>query len=477
MNRSLLRIFLIKGVLAVYILTSSASGQELYSGTNYNVFICPDSVITVWGTNYDGILAAGHTDSAIMSNTVDTMGLIKHVWTGKRQVVVQRQDGTFWTWGRRFFDIRGDDDIVGTDCFPVPIELPSTVAKLSFGESHVAVLHADGSVTTWGAGSFGRLGNGSESSSFDTFQNVPILDVVDVVCGQYHCLVLKRDGTLWTWGMNASGSLGIARLPDRSLVPVQVDSIPPIAKISVGWSESEGPSHTTVLDRSGSVWTWGYNAHGALGNGTTAVGRVPRKLTSMPPIADVASGAGFSCALDSAGRVWIWGTNGRYEMGVDVGKFSTTPRLVGGLATVTDVHTGDFHTMVRTKDNGWWGWGWNAYGQILPSNPTLYLPITQVPISCLTTTVQEQRDPTDGGEFYPNPTSGLVHIVKADGQAHTYAKSIVSTMNVNGEVLPVAATESDRTIDVDLSGCSDGVYFIMINYGSAVRFFKLSLIR
>ncbi|MBK9183963.1 MAG: hypothetical protein IPM83_12820 [Ignavibacteria bacterium] len=112
----------------------------------------------------------------------------------------------------------------------MPIDLPNTVVKVSFGESHCVLLHSDGTLSTWGAGSLGRLGNGSESNSLDTFQKVPISDVVDVVCGQYHCVALKRDGTLWTWGMNSMGSLGIGRTPDRSLVPVHIDSVPPLRR-------------------------------------------------------------------------------------------------------------------------------------------------------------------------------------------------------------------------------------------------------
>ncbi|MBK9183962.1 MAG: hypothetical protein IPM83_12815 [Ignavibacteria bacterium] len=89
-------------VLAVCHLNTAASGQELICGNNYNLLVCRDSVIRIWGTNEYGILAEGSTDTSVHSNIIDTMGQIKSVWPGKYHVVVQRQNGTFWTWGRRF---------------------------------------------------------------------------------------------------------------------------------------------------------------------------------------------------------------------------------------------------------------------------------------------------------------------------------------------------------------------------------------
>lgn len=464
-------------VLAVCFLKTTASGQELICGNNYNLLICRDSVIRIWGTNEYGILAASSTDTSVHSNIIDTMGPIKSVWPGKYHVVVQRQNGTFWTWGRRFFDIRRDDDFVGTDSIPVPIDLPNTVVKVSFGESHCALLHSDGTLTTWGVGSFGRLGNGSESSSFDTFQKVPISDVVDVVCGQYHCLALKRDGTLWTWGMNSSGSLGIGRTPDRSTLPVHIDSVPPIAKIAVGWNILVGPSHTLALDSSGFIWTWGANEDGQLGNGTTTVGRVPHRLDGLTRVVDVACGGGFSCSLDSAGQVWTWGANFWHQLGMDVGKYASLPIRLNGLDEVAEVHTGDFHTIVKKRDNSWFGWGLSVYNQILASTSALFLPVTAIPLECISTSVFESHDSDHMRLVYPNPTDGRIRIERSEYSYHSESSSLVRVVSANGEEFVVSAAQTPEAMELDLSDYPDGVYLVVVRNRSSTEAFKVVLIR
>ncbi|MBL0322278.1 MAG: hypothetical protein IPP80_07905 [Ignavibacteria bacterium] len=295
------------------------------------------------------------------------------------------------------------------------------------------------------------MGNGSESNSLDTFQKVPISDVVDVVCGQYHCVALKRDGTLWTWGMNSMGSLGIGRTPDRSLVPVHIDSVPPIAKIAVGWNFLVGSSHTLALDSSGFVWTWGDNNAGQLGNGTTTVGRVPHRLEGLTRFVDVACGGGFSCSLDSAGQVWTWGANFRHQLGMDVGQYASLPIRLSGLAEVTEVHTGDFHTIVKKRDNSWFGWGFNRYNQILVSASAIFLPVTAIPLECISTSVFECHDSDRMRLVYPNPTDGRIRVERSEYSNHSEARSLVGCFSANGGKICCFRCRDTRSDGLDLS--------------------------
>ena len=149
-----------------------------------------------------------------------------------------------------------------------------------------------------------------------------------VVRGEYWDLMIGRvvpgsgAGTVWSWGWNAMGQLGDGTTADRH-APVQVPDLAGVVAVSAG------AYHTLALRRDGTVWAWGYNAVGQLGDGTTVDRRRPVRVGNLTGVVAVAAGGLHSLALRGDGTVWAWGFNGFGQLGDRTTATRLTPVNVG----------------------------------------------------------------------------------------------------------------------------------------------------
>lgn len=249
---------------------------------------------------------------------------------------------------------------------------PSPIRQVWGGGRHTIALLWDGSVWTWGSDVSGKLGDNQVSPSYnvtnhDSFLpvrvhgpgNVGYLNsIVAISAGESHNTALRSDGTVWTWGWNALGQLGNGTTNDAH-TPVQVSGLSNVVAISArGY-------HCLSLKSDGTVWGWGWNAWGQLGNGTTSFTTVPVRVVGLTNPAAISAGYMISLALMSNGTVRIWGTDGYGEMGQGVTSVhSYTPIPVPGLSNVVSV-SADFQEPEALKSEGTiWMWGWNNLGQL-----------------------------------------------------------------------------------------------------------------
>lgn len=201
------------------------------------------------------------------------------------------------------------------------IELPDTVAVTG---NHSTVIMSDGAVKSWGYNTYGHLGNNSNTDSptpvFALHSDLSPLDnVVDLDASMFG-LALKVDGTVWSWGDNWYGQLGNGSNTDtNTAAQVQVDASTMLSDMV---AVSAGNRHSLVLRRDGTVWAWGQNNSGELARGTSNVQEVvpmPVLISSGVPLTDVmaiSAGTSFSLALRKDGTVWSWGNNTEGALGV-----------------------------------------------------------------------------------------------------------------------------------------------------------------
>ena len=196
-----------------------------------------------------------------------------------------------------------------------------------------------------------------------------------VAAGSYHSCALKVDNTVWCWGDNSFGQLGDGTTTER-LTAVQVKSITGIVAIGAGGDHSCG------LKSDGTVWCWGRNNNGQLGDGSTVNRNSPVQVASLTNVVNIALGYLHTLAVRSDGSARSWGDNTYGQLGDNSYTDRLTPVTVSGLTSGTQVSAGDFHSLARRSDGSVRAWGYNLYGQL--GDGTTTTRATPISISSLT---------------------------------------------------------------------------------------------
>ncbi|MFP2962650.1 RCC1 domain-containing protein [Myxococcus sp. 1LA] len=142
-----------------------------------------------------------------------------------------------------------------------------------------------------------------------------------VAAGSYHTVTLKHDGTVWSWGSNSNGQLGDGTTV-RRMIPARVTGLDAVTAIATG------DGHTVARRQDGTVWVWGHNSDGQLGDGTRVARATPARVMGLEGITAVAAGGAFTVALRRDGTVWAWGSNSDGQLGDGSVGYRTTPGML-----------------------------------------------------------------------------------------------------------------------------------------------------
>jgi alpha-tubulin suppressor-like RCC1 family protein len=199
-----------------------------------------------------------------------------------------------------------------------------------------------------------------------------------VTGGRYHSLALASNGTVWAWGDNAFGQIGDGTTTQRT-TPVQVSGLSNITAISTH------DDHSLALDSSGNLWAWGYNSFGQVGDGTTTNRLAPALI--LTNVTAISAGGRHSLALRSNGTVWVWGENSYGQMGD--GTTSNTPRTspgqVPGLSGISAISAGSRFSLALASNGTVWSWGYNFNSEL--GEGTNITRLSPVQVSGLTNVV------------------------------------------------------------------------------------------
>jgi alpha-tubulin suppressor-like RCC1 family protein len=144
---------------------------------------------------------------------------------------------------------------------------------------------------------------------------VKLQDVILIRAGFHHTCALRQDGTLWCWGFNNLGQLGDGSTTDRS-TPVRVGSLTDVVDIALNGFDAYGPlAHTCARQSDGALSCWGANQFGELGDGATAPKATPTRVPEFADAVALGVGAKHSCTVRLGGTVWCWGADDKGQLG------------------------------------------------------------------------------------------------------------------------------------------------------------------
>ena len=311
-----------------------------------------------WGYNLYGQLGDGTDQSRNLPNQILAGQPVVQVSAGVGHSIVMLSNGRVMAFGDNTYGQLGDG--TNTESWvPVLVSSLSDAVQISAGGSHNVAARADWRASAWGVND-GRLGNGNTNHSNIPVQVLNLFGVRSISGSETHSLALLSDGTVWAWGLNGFGQLGNGTPSFLETSPVQVTGLTGITRVAAG----SGFSVALRSDRT--VWTWGQNHFGQLGDGTNTSRSIAAPI-GLNGVVAIACGQHFALAVLSPalnGQVWAWGTNENGELGNGSDVASNVPVQAVGLTNVVAVDAGHNHALALDGNGKVWSWGRNFDGQL-----------------------------------------------------------------------------------------------------------------
>ena len=309
--------------------------RQVAAGAYSSAALLTDGTVWAWGSNQSGTLGNG-TSTGSVSTPQHVPGLsgITQIAMEVVDVYAVRSDGTVWAWG---YNQSGQLGNGTTTASYSPAQVPGLtgITQVSAGLGYVLARRSNGTVWAWGDNSRGFLGDGT-TVAHHTPEQVPGLTGITRVTANYASFAVRSDGALFSWGANDDGALGNGTSGGFTVTPARVPGLTGVTQV-----DSNNGATLAVASSAGTVWAWGRNDLGQLGDGTTA-GRLTPEQLSLAGVTQVAVGiSGGSAAVRSDGTLLTWGGNGFGNLGQGtVGGFTVTPARVRPLAQVSQVAFG-----------------------------------------------------------------------------------------------------------------------------------------
>ena len=379
----------------------SAGGYEIGRASGFSVGVASDGNAYAWGSNQYGQLGQGSTSSTPQKTPVrvplpagvDSNFTYTQAMAGGKHVLAIGSDGIVYAWGANDRCQLGDNT---TGHFkPQPIKgadgQPFKAVQVSAGAYDSAAIDPQGRVYTWGS-EYNSGGSYSLSRSTPTLVQDPNgsnegLQAVQVAVKWSFIMALDKKGTIYAWGYNDYGQLGNGtsdssytnqptpvQYPGKTGQPFQAKQI------------SAGSWSALAIDTTDTVWAWGWNNRGQLGNGSTANRQYSPVRVQDPTgtnqgfqASQICTGTNHTLAIDKEGTAWAWGDNGNGRLGNGTVKNARTPTQIKGFLQQNNadagfkaarISAGSQHSLAIGQDGNAYSWGDNQYGQLGTGNDT-----------------------------------------------------------------------------------------------------------
>ncbi|MFP4527436.1 MAG: T9SS type A sorting domain-containing protein [Candidatus Kapaibacterium sp.] len=383
-----------------------------------------DGTLWAWGLNGNRQVGSGIPDMSIPEPVLVSTDKWTSISAGMISSFAIRQDGTLWAWGNNTYQVLG---VGGSETIDHPTQIgnDSDWERVAASGFHVIAMKTEGTIWGWGYNLTGQTGTGSEDEVVTAPTQIGGAgDWTDIKTGYEFSIGHKRDGTLWAWGFNGNSQLGVEINDTQANAPVKINE-------DTDWVEVEaGSAYTLAIKDDGTLWGWGFNGNGQLGNGTMANYETPEKVSDESDWTSIAAAEGIVVQSSVFG----------------------------------------FHTIgLRSDENGYCAAGANYVGQL--GNGALE---NETSFTCgLGTAVDEEIISQSDINIYPNPAQDALTV-----RADVIIPGTIAIFDASGRMItarPALFAGGKETLDV--SDLPAGAYFMVVKSAGEERSIPFTIAR
>ncbi|MBV8194538.1 MAG: hypothetical protein JOY80_03330, partial [Candidatus Dormibacteraeota bacterium] len=283
--------------------------RSVAAGDYFSLAVDNSGAVWSWGVNYIGQLGNGSTNDSSTPGAVPGLGQVTAVAAGEDFGLALEANGTVWAWGGNDSGALGPAIPSGVSSdTPIVVAGLSGIRAIAAGGEFALALDSNGTVYAWGDGRYGQLGDGSASSSAIPTAVPGLIGVQSMSAGRSFALASEANGSVWAWGDDGYGQLANGESNGQADAPIQVNGLANAVSVAAGGE------HSLATLSDGSVWAWGDNYDGQLGN-DSSISTSPVEVAGVSSVTGVAAGYDFSVALEGDGSVWGWGDDFSGQLG------------------------------------------------------------------------------------------------------------------------------------------------------------------
>ena len=428
---------------------------------NFSLAVKQDGTLWSWGRNDFGQLGLGNYEDKNSPTQIGTATNWASVAAGGRQCYAIKTDGTLWSWGDNFYGQLGTGNFT---YYTIPTQVGTDTNWQTIyggGDSFAIGLKTNGTLWAWGYNAEGQLGNGTTTDINIPIQIGTATDWVTADAGEKYVCAIKSNGTLWSWGENNYGQLGLGGISTTSVyVPTQIG-------VDTNWSKvSCGFDHTLANKTDGSLWSWGNNFAGQLGDNTTVQKNAPVQISegTSPDgsVIEFSSGLRFSLGITASGKLYGWGSGQYGQLGDGATTGHIIPTQIGTDTDWQKIATGLAHTLtLKSSANMLYAMGSNSFGQL--GDATVVDKLIPTAIDC--PVLSTEQFVTNAISIFPNPVNSILAISTPNSESIEQ----LSIYDLVGKVLQQLNQQN-----INVSQLQNGIYILKVEANGKTYQLKFS---